>query len=362
MRLTHRITFRFNFLIAFILCLSASLLGLTIASSAALGNENEAITWSVRPANAQGIDGRSWAELELEPGESANEYLAVRNLSDQSVTFSLTAADGYLTDNGRFNMLPSDQQSIDAGTWIQVDDSVTIESGQTVVVPYTINVPGNAEPGDHAAGIAASVLSAGQSNGNQVGVESRVGFRVMTRVAGELKPSLQIADVHSQYAMAWNPFAPGNLTLNFELVNAGNVRLDVTGFAKAAGQQVAFPSSDQSTLELLPGDRKAVTLILEDIWPIVRVPATIVVDPVVVTPEGFEAPVMDPIETQFGVWAAPWPQLIALAGALLLIGAVITGRVRSRRRVARLVAEAHAEGVRNATAANQTASNTGDTP
>ncbi len=131
-------------------------------------------------------------ELELDPGASVDEHLAVRNLSDRDVTFALTAADGYFTPTGRFNMLPGDKQSVAAGIWISMDKTVTVAAGGTAVVPFTVTVPDNATPGDHAAGIAASIYSQGGSDGTQLGVESRVGFRVMTRVKGEVRPALSM--------------------------------------------------------------------------------------------------------------------------------------------------------------------------
>ncbi len=74
----------------------------------------------VRPSDGVGEDGRSWVEAELAPGDTFEEHLLVRNLSADAVTFHLTAADGYFTDNGRFTMLTADRPSVDAGTWIQI--------------------------------------------------------------------------------------------------------------------------------------------------------------------------------------------------------------------------------------------------
>jgi len=174
----------------------------TAAPTPAHAAEDGTITWSVRPADEHGPDGRSWVEQELDPGASVVEHLAVRNLSNEIVTFGLVAADGYFTDKGRFSMLPAGEESIDAGTWINVAESVTVEAGQTVVVPFSVTVPERAEPGDHAAGIAASIRSVQSAEGTQLGVESRVGFRVMTRVAGELAPSLDIAATAADYRLS----------------------------------------------------------------------------------------------------------------------------------------------------------------
>ena len=72
------------------------------ATPAAAQEDPGTVTWSVRPANETGEDGRAWVEQELDPGETATEHLAVHNLSDQEVTFRISAADAYFQENGRF--------------------------------------------------------------------------------------------------------------------------------------------------------------------------------------------------------------------------------------------------------------------
>lgn len=346
-----RSSFRRRLLPSLLAAFLAAMIGVAAMPGAAVAEEGQSdtITWSVRPANADGADGRSWAEPQLDPGQSADEHLAVRNLSDRTVTFRLTAADGYFTEKGRFTMLPSGRPSVDAGTWISVQDSVSVEAGQTAVVPYLITVPENAEPGDHAAGIAASVLSGGGGEGNQVGVESRVGFRVMTRVTGELRPSLSTEHALGEYSLAWNPLSPGDVTASLDLVNTGNVRLDVTGFITAGGQRVSLPAAEGPAIELLPGARQSVTLRVADVWPTVWVPVDVTLRPVVIATHGEAAAAMDDVRTQIGAWAVPWPQLVVLVALTLLVVATLAGRARSRQRVATLVAEARAEGARSVT-------------
>src|SRR3954471_19708220 len=76
----------------------------------------DAVTWTVQPATEAGPDGRRWVERTLDPGQGVTEHMAVRNIGKASTVFALSAADGYLTDKGRFNMLPADQRSTDGGT------------------------------------------------------------------------------------------------------------------------------------------------------------------------------------------------------------------------------------------------------
>ncbi|RII94783.1 DUF916 domain-containing protein [Clavibacter californiensis] len=322
--------------------------GLTLGA-APPASAAEDVTWAVSPATDGAPDERSWIELDLAPGATADEEAAVRNLSDQTVTFRVDAADGYFTDTGRFNMLPSDTPSVDAGTWISAPESVTVEPGATAIVPFTVTVPEDAEPGDHAAGIAASLISAGaDASGASVGVESRIGFRVMTRVTGDVTPGVAIESARSEYHPSWNPFRPGSVTLDAEVVNTGNVRLLVGGTASAQGASAPIVAGDAAQQELLPGDRRAVSIPLDGVWPLFLVGADLTVTPTVVALDGAEPASVDPVTASTTVVAIPWAQLLVLLGVALILAAVLVGRSRSRRRVVALVQQAKEEGRREA--------------
>ncbi len=316
------------------------------AGFATTGDPTESpVTWAVTPSDVIGPDGRSWVELELDSGASVEEHLAVRNLSDREVTFSLTAADGYFTPTGRFNMLPGDKQSVAAGTWIQMDKTVTVAAGGTAVVPFKVTVPDNATPGDHAAGIAASIYSQGGSDGTQLGVESRVGFRVMTRVKGEVKAALSVKATAS-YDTSWNPLEPGSADLTVDLENTGNVRLSVDPSTVMNDARWPAAGTDEArTLELLPGDRRTVSIHVPQVWPLGTITLPVTVSQGVIAPDGATQS-LDPVRESVTLWAIPWPQLAILAALLLLFAGLFQGRRRRKKELVRLVEEAREAGRR----------------
>ncbi|SIO11364.1 WxL protein peptidoglycan domain-containing protein [Agromyces cerinus] len=316
-------------------------------ATAAEGESESAVTWAMSPADASGPDGRSWAELELDPGERITEHLAVRNFGDRDVTFTISAADGYFTPTGRFNMLPSDAESVDAGTWISVDDQVTVAPGGTAVLPFTVEVPDDATPGDHAAGIAASIYTESSGDGAGLGVESRVGFRVMTRVTGTIQPGLEVTPA-PEYITSWNPFEPGNVELAYLLENTGNVRLTVTGSVEHGGTTYPAADSEQAQpIELLPGDRRTLSILVPDVWPTVFTSLPLTITQSVVAPDG-EASQLEPVELDVAVWAIPWPQLVVVVALGLMIAGLFWGRRRRTKQIEHLVDEAREAGRREA--------------
>ncbi|MHA7617481.1 hypothetical protein ACX12M_03075 [Cellulosimicrobium cellulans] len=319
------------------------------------------ITWGAKPADANGPDGRRGVDLVADPGTTVEEHIAVSNFSDVPATFALKAADGYLTANGRFNMLSSDQESTDAGTWFTVQESVDVGPKETVVVPYTITVPENATPGDHPAGIAASVTSTGGGEGGtSVGVESRVGFRVTTRVTGEVQPALAVEDVKASYAPSWNPFAAGDLSVSYDVANDGNVRLGAEG--QVATSALFGAVTDEATAEplgeVLPGGSLRSKVAFADVWPLGPVSTTITVTPTVVGDDQVDAP-LDPVTVTVTTWAVPWPQLLLLAIVVVVIVGVRDDRRRRRQRLEAMLAKARDEGRQQATTAEPAPSTTG---
>jgi hypothetical protein len=328
------------------LATAAGLAAAIAAAAPAAAEEAAPVSWSVTPADASGPDGRVTVEHSLDAGAGLEDHFAVRNLGAETVTFRLAAADGFYNRNGRFDMLPSDQESVDAGTWIELPENVTVEPGATVVVPFTITVPEKAEPGDHAAGIAASVLSVTQGDGAGVGVESRVGFRVMTRVTGELAPAHSVTNVRTDYRTSWNPLRPGSIAVSFDVVNEGNTRLEVAGTVDVAGRSIAFPAEQEHGQEVLPGERHSFSLVVARVWPLFGFPGEIAVSPSVTTAGG-ESTDVTPSATAVFVWAVPWPQLLVLVGVALIVMALLWRRGRSKRRLEALLSQAREEGRRD---------------
>jgi hypothetical protein len=320
------------------------------APAHAADDDDSAVRWSVVPADESGPDGRRAVEVEADPGETVEDHFAVRNVGDAEVVFSLTAADGFYTQSGRFDIFAADRESVDAGTWIALPETVTVPGGATVVVPFSIVVPDEAEPGDHAAGITASVLSTQQAeDGTSVGVESRIGFRVLTRVTGEITPSAALAAVTGDYTTSWNPLRPGDATVTFDVVNDGNTRLLAEGTVAMGGQTIDFPAEGESAQELLPGDTRTISVEVHDVWPLFIVPTTVTLAPTVLTLSD-TSETLAPVVADVVMWAVPWPQLVLLLGAALLVGAILWGRGRSRRRMDALLKDAREAGRREAAA------------
>lgn len=336
---------------AVLLALTASLAGLTAPAMAA---ESDVITWSVRPGDESGADGRSWIEHELDPGESIVEHLVVTNHGDAAVAFRLNAADGYFTDKGRFNILPVGGTSTDAGTWIELStQSVEVGPGASESVSFRITVPDDATPGDHPAGVSASVLLDGAG---EVKVDSRVGFRVMSRVTGELH-SVAVATGAGSFTGSINPFEPGDMAVHYSVANEGNTRLQVQPDVTLTAPFGLWSTTvqGQALTEIAPGERRDGTIAVPGIWPAFLYTIDVDTD-VAPVADGLEIGTVESPGTTVTAMAIPWSQLVAL----VLIAGVWTlwhiDRRRKKNLIAQLSAQVNAQQAADAAASSPAAS------
>ncbi|NAS23847.1 DUF916 domain-containing protein [Herbidospora sp. NEAU-GS84] len=311
------------------------------------------VAWTVRTdANGFGADRSSYT-YSINPGARLDDGLLVANRGKTPLTLSVYAADGYTTDTGRLDLLAKDKKSIGVGAWVHAGRaSVTIEPGRSARIPFSVNVPSNAPPGDYVGGVLTSLTQEATAEG--INVDRRLGIRIKLRVSGELKPGLTVEDVKMHYSGTFNPFAPGDATISYTLHNTGNAVLSAKQTMSVAGP-FGWLSSDAGDIagspELLPGETWRMSVPVKSVVPAFRLAATTVVMPLLTDASGATTS-LDPVLATTGAWALPWTQL----ALLVVLAAVVAGwfvvmrgrRSRRKEREDARVREAVEAALRNA--------------
>ncbi|MEZ3160717.1 DUF916 domain-containing protein [Microbacterium sp. BWT-B31] len=307
----------------------AAAAALPSAAHAAADDDAGPQTWAVAPATADGPDGRPAFDYVVEPGDSADDAVAVRNLGERPLTVALYAQDAVQTPENAFEVLTEQDDAERIGAWVRLDATeVTVPARSNVVVPFTVTVPEGAEPGDHAGAIVAVSTP---SEADSATVQYRVGTRIHLRVAGLVDAALDIDRIDGSYEGRWAPWATAPLDVVATLENTGNVRVEPAAHVRVTGlfgwwsAEAPVDGLD----EILPEGAQSVVTEVGDVPPIG--PLWVTVEITDVTSAGQDVTGITAITSATTVvWAVPWVLVVIIA---LLAVAMTVAIVNLRRRL-----------------------------
>lgn len=301
------------------------------------------------PADQVGADGRLRFSYQVGPGQHVDDMYIVRNTGTTQQTMTVFATDAYNTDDGGYGLLNTNDAPVDAGSWVRFADGSTqqvipLEPGQSQLVPFSVDVPADAAPGDHAAGIVISVMSPE----GQVMVDRRVATRLYVRVPGDLQPSLTMGSIAASYTGKLNPFT-GVASITVTLQNNGNIALSgdlVAGVNTYLGIAATTPVRLEVD-ELLPGSTRTLTFDVPGVAQLGYLNPYVRVQPTV--DEGALDPgQMSEVSRDTVLVAIPW-WLVILIGLALAVWLFLRIRgVRDERNAAEWIAFTEAEARRKA--------------
>jgi hypothetical protein len=306
-------------------------LGLVAAPTASAADNG---AWSVYPTTLEGSSPRTSFSFNLAAGGTLNDSVTVTNNSEEVLRLQLYPADAFnAAGGGGFALRQQNEANTDVGNWIKLSRStVTLAPGKAAAVPFTMTVPRNATPGDHAGGIVAVNAQAEavqESDGVAIGIKRAVGTRIYARIQGPLTPSMTIKSVTLDVVeKASVPFVQqGRARIIYTVVNTGNTRLvadqaiRVTGLFGQTLEQPVLPKAP----DLLPGSE--VTLVQE--WDSVPAfnQANVRVELVALDAQAGNAVAAGDAT----VWLVPWYFLLAVVVLAVLVWLAVRW---SRRRSA----------------------------
>ncbi|GAB3607387.1 hypothetical protein GCM10027413_27960 [Conyzicola nivalis] len=236
--------------------------GLNLGAPAVAASADGTDGISGTPASETGPDGRSRFSYEAAPGQQLTDNYSVSNTGTTSQTMRVFATDAFNTEDGAYGLLETDAEAIDAGAWVTFENGakfvdVPLAPGESKLVTFTLAVPADASPGDHAAGIVTSVTSPQ----GQILVDRRVATRLYVRVPGELQAALTVGSISSSYESTINPL-DGTTTVTFTVRNSGNIALGgnmIVGVKTYFGISAA-PIVREELAEMLPRSTRVVTM------------------------------------------------------------------------------------------------------
>lgn len=147
-------------------------------------------------------------------------------------------------------------------TWISVQDSITLEPQERKVVPFTIRIPANAEPGGHFAAIFWSSSPPQVQGGGQVAIGAKLGVLILLRVAGDVEEKGGLLEFKTEEGR----FQPGlPIVFAYRFSNDGGDRIKPEGkitIKNIFGTTSAVLDANKGEGNVLPNSSRK----LEAIW------------------------------------------------------------------------------------------------
>lgn len=158
----------------------------------------------------------------LERGQTKQDQITISNKTDQEKVVSLASVDGVATNTGAYTCRQESEAITGSGGWVTLaKDRIVLPAGGEEVVDFTVDVPGNADVGEHNSCIT---IQAGEEDDDDatsgIRLRMRSAIRMVVTIPGELHRQLSISqfDVTS---------VSGSQSYLFEASNKGNVSADV---------------------------------------------------------------------------------------------------------------------------------------
>jgi hypothetical protein len=293
------------------------------------------VTFGTQTASATRPDGRGIYLFGATPGGRIEDHVAILNYSDQTATFLIRGTDAVTTPQGGFAALPINERSHDLGAWIALprsDLKVTLGPRTDLIVPFLVEVPTNASPGDHIGVITATLESSVISkSGQRLHLLQTVGTRIFLRVSGSLHPSLTVTGLAVHYQGPLDPIGTGKAKVTYTVSNTGNTALGGLQTVYVSGLFGSRSAARVPKMQLLlPGFSVKEAVEVRGIFPEIRETAHVSVRPLYMT--GSIAPPSGPFQASLPFWAIPWILIAIIIVAVILL---VVGWLRRRRRRAR---------------------------
>ncbi len=189
-------------------------------------------------------------EFDARPGDSLVDVVKLYNETQEQLT--LTASVQNFRAMGETGTPEFVEGAAGLASWIKVDETtVTLAPGERKSVLFTVNVPGDAEPGGHFAGILWGTGGAAAEGTSSVGLVAKTGTLVLVRVAGQVREMGRVVEFSTDKASY--DYLPANFAIRFE--NTGNVHLKPAGMIEVKnmwGTKVASMMVNEDLANVLP--------------------------------------------------------------------------------------------------------------
>lgn len=176
------------------------------------------------------VVGPGKIELEIEPGQSKTALITVTNRMDETREFELDIEDFTGSRNlAETVVLLGDQ----AGPYSLKDfisfeiSSFELKNGERAVIPVTVSIPTDAEPGGLYGSVLIGTTQKTDSGGQSSAIISRLGVLFFIKVPGEISEEGRLVSFGTANGQRF--YGDGSVTFRLVYENNGSVHLNPYG-------------------------------------------------------------------------------------------------------------------------------------
>lgn len=208
--------------------------------------------WVINPVKAVTVSPVV-VDHEVAPGMKASGKMMVTNDGQSMQTFYISSQSFVATGEEGEQQFLDKEETNSLPSWFKFNQtSYEVEAGKTVEIPYTINVPQDAEPGGHYAAVFFTTSPTNDSNEPSVSIAAKTGILFLVKVSGNTKESATI----ESYSVNQSYFSHLPAFMSLRIRNDGNVHLRPVGTLTVKnmwGGVVARVPANPKKSAVLPG-------------------------------------------------------------------------------------------------------------
>lgn len=163
-------------------------------------------------------------EIKGDPGEVVTgEIILINDQKDSQTFYSSNENFEAQGETGTPTFVASKEG---LSSWIQLQDTVTLQSGEQKKIPFSVHIPKDADAGGHFAAIFLSTVPPTLHEG-QVSVGAKIGVLVLLKVSGVIKEGGGVLDFKTTGDSSFFTTLPVSFSYRFQ--NSGNDRVSPFG-------------------------------------------------------------------------------------------------------------------------------------
>lgn len=112
-------------------------------------------------------------------------------------------------------------------TWLKAEDTLVLDSAKSKIVPFSITIPQNAEPGGYFAAVFFGSQPPKSDEAGQVSVGGKIGVLVLLRVSGYVEEKAGLSEFSTKNDQRFFSMIP--ISFTYKVNNSGGDRIAPTG-------------------------------------------------------------------------------------------------------------------------------------